>query len=323
MNTLDRVKAVIGDHMGIATVTISEDAIFAPAQKDALTNGTQHLDFDSLDRLELVMKLEEHFAIEIPDADVDRPELGTVSGVAAYIDQRLTEKDVAVTGVGITLDGERVAPEDFYQPPAAAPDYTAMTPGEMLAECGVDGMKWTDAFMQMACFDNPLGRSLRAFPHGERDTLGGTMLGWFANAIEAGRAAGLAHVPMIDENSDEGRAFAWRKKPVEIQAVCFRGIDDGMPSFNHATLPDWLAEACAGPEGQPGSAWPACSVATCEPCASPDVLKIGTLEGDHIASPGDWIIRGVNGEIYPCKPDIFAKTYEAVTDDGGDAHEPL
>lgn len=39
-------------------------------------------------------------------------------------------------------------------------------------------------------------------------------------------------------------------------------------------------------------------------------LVIHTLEGDHHASPGDYIIKGVNGEFYPCKPDIFAKTYE-------------
>ena len=39
---------------------------------------------------------------------------------------------------------------------------------------------------------------------------------------------------------------------------------------------------------------------------------ITTLEGGHIVSPGDWIITGVNGEHYPCKPDIFAKTYDAV-----------
>lgn len=37
---------------------------------------------------------------------------------------------------------------------------------------------------------------------------------------------------------------------------------------------------------------------------------IPTLEGEHIASPGDYIIRGVKGECYPCKPDIFATTYE-------------
>ena len=44
------------------------------------------------------------------------------------------------------------------------------------------------------------------------------------------------------------------------------------------------------------------------------VLRIQTLEGDMTASLGDWIIRGVRGEFYPCKPDIFAATYEAVED---------
>ena len=41
-------------------------------------------------------------------------------------------------------------------------------------------------------------------------------------------------------------------------------------------------------------------------------LNIETLEGEHIATIGDWIIRGVAGEYYPCKPDIFAQTYETV-----------
>ena len=44
-------------------------------------------------------------------------------------------------------------------------------------------------------------------------------------------------------------------------------------------------------------------------------LYIPTLEGEMIASKGDWIIKGVNGEFYPCKPDIFEKTYEKVSDD--------
>jgi len=39
---------------------------------------------------------------------------------------------------------------------------------------------------------------------------------------------------------------------------------------------------------------------------------IDTLEGGHIVCPGDWIITGVKGEMYPCKPDIFTATYEAV-----------
>ena len=41
-------------------------------------------------------------------------------------------------------------------------------------------------------------------------------------------------------------------------------------------------------------------------------LLINTLEGMMAANPGDWVIRGVKGEIYPCKPDIFAETYEEV-----------
>ncbi len=40
--------------------------------------------------------------------------------------------------------------------------------------------------------------------------------------------------------------------------------------------------------------------------------KIGTLEGGHFVSPGDFIIKGIAGEFYPCKPDIFEKTYENV-----------
>ena len=41
-------------------------------------------------------------------------------------------------------------------------------------------------------------------------------------------------------------------------------------------------------------------------------IAIHTLEGDLMASVGDYIITGVNGEKYPCKPDIFKKTYEEV-----------
>jgi hypothetical protein len=44
-------------------------------------------------------------------------------------------------------------------------------------------------------------------------------------------------------------------------------------------------------------------------------LVIPTLEGPHRADVGDWIIKGVAGEFYPCKPEIFEATYEAVTDE--------
>lgn len=43
-------------------------------------------------------------------------------------------------------------------------------------------------------------------------------------------------------------------------------------------------------------------------------IMIQTLEGDMKADIGDWIIKGVNGEFYPCKPDIFEKTYEQIRD---------
>ena len=46
----------------------------------------------------------------------------------------------------------------------------------------------------------------------------------------------------------------------------------------------------------------------------PNCLLIPTLEGDMLAQPGDWIIKGVQGEFYPCKPDIFAATYDLVED---------
>jgi len=46
-----------------------------------------------------------------------------------------------------------------------------------------------------------------------------------------------------------------------------------------------------------------------------DSIMIPTLEGEMQARPGDWIIKGVKGEFYPCKPDIFETTYEALETD--------
>lgn len=48
----------------------------------------------------------------------------------------------------------------------------------------------------------------------------------------------------------------------------------------------------------------------------PERLEIETLEGTMTADVGDWIIKGVNGEFYPCKPDIFEKTYDLKDEDG-------
>ena len=47
-------------------------------------------------------------------------------------------------------------------------------------------------------------------------------------------------------------------------------------------------------------------------CQNPAWCEIKTFEGTMIARAGDYIIRGVQGELYPCKPDIFYQTYEAV-----------
>jgi len=87
----------------------------------------------------------------------------------------------------------------------------------------------------------------------------------------------------------------WRKKPVVIEAVQWLGP---VPDTNYLTAFDeWMAAN----QGKRRCRFVGANII------------IPTLEGDHIASPGDWIIRGVNGELYPCKPDIFAKTYEPVS----------
>lgn len=93
----------------------------------------------------------------------------------------------------------------------------------------------------------------------------------------------------------------FRKKPVVIEAVQFHGVltRDGKASFSE--IPEWLSAAMAGG----GNVWLALN--------DGPKLMIATLEGDHRADPGDWIIRGVKGELYPCKPDIFAATYESVS----------
>lgn len=93
----------------------------------------------------------------------------------------------------------------------------------------------------------------------------------------------------------------YRKKPVAIEAFQYDGDLKG--SDGQYYVPDWAVKALEDGtmyygelDGQPGE------------------LFIKTLEGVHHASVGDYIIQGVNGELYPCKPDIFEKTYEAVVD---------
>lgn len=82
----------------------------------------------------------------------------------------------------------------------------------------------------------------------------------------------------------------YRKKPVVIEAVRFiNGRVDAKPSWITKAFDERYLRVRANGE-----------------------LIVRTLEGDMIAADGDYIIRGVQGEIYPCKPDIFEQTYEAV-----------
>ena len=84
------------------------------------------------------------------------------------------------------------------------------------------------------------------------------------------------------------------KKPVVVEAIQYNGINiTEVESFVGAKLPTvWSSDG--------------------QYC-----LTIPTLEGDMKALPGDWIIKGVNGEYYPCKPDVFKKTYNVVEDNNG------
>lgn len=86
----------------------------------------------------------------------------------------------------------------------------------------------------------------------------------------------------------------YRKKPVVIEAKQLTGSKVG----------DSIAAWCGGYYTE-----------RVKPSDSTDVVRsiaIPTLEGTMVADCGDWIIRGVKGEFYPCKPDIFDATYDEV-----------
>lgn len=84
----------------------------------------------------------------------------------------------------------------------------------------------------------------------------------------------------------------YTKKPITINAFQWDGKN---PDGNHESWPTWAWESSdISWTGNSKEGW----------------LAIQTLEGEIFANSGDWIIRGVKGEIYPCKPDIFEATYE-------------
>lgn len=92
--------------------------------------------------------------------------------------------------------------------------------------------------------------------------------------------------------SNTPRTF--RKKPVEIEAVQFDRTNGGV-----------IAKWCGGRHNREAKA--------SDPSDVYESISIPTLEGVMTASIGDFVIRGVQGEFYPCKPDIFEATYEEVT----------
>ena len=85
----------------------------------------------------------------------------------------------------------------------------------------------------------------------------------------------------------------YRKKPVVIEAFQFYDNQDE----NTNAYPRWLVKAFVD-----GIIYG----------TKAENTFIKTLEGDHLVSDGDFIIQGVKGELYPCKPDIFEMTYEKV-----------
>ena len=103
----------------------------------------------------------------------------------------------------------------------------------------------------------------------------------------------------------------FRKKPVEIEAV---QVTETMLA-NRDTWPVWLRAAARKCQTELGSVRVCCVEGmVCDEDTRPwgGGLLINTLEGVMRANPGAWVIRGVEGEIYPCKNSIFEATYEAV-----------
>jgi hypothetical protein len=103
----------------------------------------------------------------------------------------------------------------------------------------------------------------------------------------------------------------YRKKPVVIDAALYDGNLVGIPSASDPgkvepmTCPEWFPALTETIHPDNWKYVPAGKV-----FGDGKNLIIGTLEGPHRASPGDWIIRGIQGEMYPIKPEIFAETYE-------------
>ena len=96
----------------------------------------------------------------------------------------------------------------------------------------------------------------------------------------------------------------YRKKPVVIEAFQMTKAR----RQDNSEWPEWLSNAWNQRHNTPGAVFPK----DFPESDGTDELLILTLEGVLLVQFDDWIIQGVNGELYPCKPDIFDKTYEVV-----------
>ena len=100
----------------------------------------------------------------------------------------------------------------------------------------------------------------------------------------------------------------FRKKPVVIEAIQWTGSRN-----RFVEILKWANGVTGDNIIDGGAVFHPTVVGTDDDCLTSSwPLFINTLEGTMAASIGDWIIKGVNGEFYPCKPDIFAKTYERI-----------
>ena len=97
---------------------------------------------------------------------------------------------------------------------------------------------------------------------------------------------------LTNKDNQPAQEHQFRKKPIVIEAILW---DETLPTWQKLTEKGMITYSRST---KMTDVWG---------------LRIKTLEGVTLATKGDWIIKGVNGEFYPCKPDIFEKTYEKTT----------
>ena len=124
-----------------------------------------------------------------------------------------------------------------------------------------------------------------------------------SDALVSSPKSPLSSVAAPSEQFDKQQSL-WRKKPVTIEAHQWFRNGDHPEDGNHG-------------EGKIVRYYRHPNISGSKQCSQCGFTMdshgwIDTLEGGHNVCPGDWIITGVKGERYPCKPDIFAATYEPV-----------